>query len=38
MNKMKYFDLDWIKGNLSDTEYERREAYYQNQIDILKKI
>ena len=37
MIKLKYFDKDWIKGNLSDREYEKREKEYDLYIKDLKK-
>ena len=35
MMKMKYFDINWIKGNLSDNEYDKREQEYNKFINNL---
>ena len=35
MMKMRFFDTDWIKGNLSDNEYDKREQEYNKFISNL---
>ena len=37
MNKMKFFDIDWIKGNISDNEYAIRERRYDAYLAKISK-
>lgn len=36
MKKMKFFNLEWIKGDILDIEYDRRQKEYDNYIHSIK--
>ncbi|ASM35185.1 Uncharacterised protein [Campylobacter sputorum subsp. bubulus] len=36
MKKMKFFNLEWIKGDILDIEYDKRQKEYDNYIHSIK--